>query len=65
MFQLKYGLPAGAVAAAGWLAWSGVSAHAQNRSEIEGAGRVKTVFVIAMENHSWTQPVTQHPRRSS
>src|SRR5262245_21007287 len=59
MFQLKYGLSAGAVAAAGLLAWSGVNAHAQNRSEIEGAGRVKTVFVIAMENHNWTQPATQ------
>ncbi|HKE83027.1 MAG TPA: alkaline phosphatase family protein [Vicinamibacterales bacterium] len=59
MFQLKYGLPAGAVIAAGLLAWSGVNTHAQNRSEIEGAGRVKTVFVIAMENHNWTQPTTQ------
>jgi hypothetical protein len=59
MFHLKYGLPAGAVAAAGLLAWSGVNAHAQNHSVIEGAGRVKTVFVIAMENHNWTQPVTQ------
>jgi hypothetical protein len=59
MFHLKYGLPVGLAAAAGWLAWSGVNAHAQNRSGIEGAGRVKTVFVIAMENHNWTQPATQ------
>jgi phosphatidylinositol-3-phosphatase len=59
MFHLKYGLPAGAVAAAGVLAWSGITALAQNRSVIEGAGRVKTVFLIAMENHNWTQPATQ------
>jgi len=59
MFHLKYGLPVGAVAAAGVLAWSGGTARAQNRSVIEGAGRVKTVFVIAMENHNWTQPATQ------
>ena len=59
MIDKKYGLPAGAFAAAGLLAWSGVNAHAQNRAGVEGAGRVKTVFVIAMENHNWTQPVTQ------
>ena len=59
MFSLKYGLSASAAAAAGLVAWSGVSTHAQNRSTIEGPGRVKTVFVIAMENHNWTQPATQ------
>ena len=59
MLNLKYGLSAGAAAAAGLLAWSGVNTHAQTRSAIEGAGRVKTVFVIAMENHNWTQPATQ------
>jgi hypothetical protein len=41
------------------LAWSGGTALAQNPSAIEGVGRVKTVFVIAMENHNWTQPATQ------
>jgi hypothetical protein len=59
MFSLKYGLPVGAIAAAGLVVWNGVNTHAQNRSSIEGAGRVKTVFVIAMENHNWTQPATQ------
>ena len=59
MFNLQYGLSAGAAAAAGLLAWSGVNTHAQTRSAIEGAGRVKTVFVIAMETHNWTQPATQ------
>ena len=59
MLHRKYGLPASAVAAAGLLAWSGVTGLAQNRSVIEGAGRVKTVFVIPMENHNWTQPATQ------
>ncbi len=24
------------------------------------AGQIKTVFVIALENHNWTQPVSQH-----
>jgi len=28
-------------------------------SEPNNAGRIKTVFVIAMENHNWTQPANQ------
>ncbi|HTM04592.1 MAG TPA: alkaline phosphatase family protein [Vicinamibacterales bacterium] len=60
MFHLKYGLTAGAVVATGLLAWSGVAVHAaDDNSQVEGPGRVKTVFVIAMENHNWTQPATQ------
>jgi hypothetical protein len=59
MFPLKYGLSAGAIAAAGFLAWSGATAHADNKSTVEGPGRIKTVFVIAMENHNWTQPAMQ------
>lgn len=55
MSHVNYGALASAVAVAGCLAWSGLTAHAQNPS-IEGTGRLKTVFVIAMENHNWTQP---------
>jgi hypothetical protein len=58
MFHSKYALYAGAVAAAGALAVGSLTAHAQNQSLLEGAGRIKTVFVIAMENHNWTQPDT-------
>jgi len=57
MFQLKYGLPVSAAAAAALLSW-GVTTHAEDHGD-EGKGRVKTVFVIAMENHNWTQPSTQ------
>jgi hypothetical protein len=51
----------GAAAAAVCLLWSGATTHADNsKSNVEGSGgRVKTVFVVAMENHNWTQPATQ------
>ena len=44
---------------AGALAWSGMTAHADDRQgqDDQGEGR-RTVFVIAMENHNWTQPPT-------
>ena len=43
---------------AGALAWSGMAAHADDRQgqDDQGEGRSGTVFVIAMENHNWTQP---------
>jgi len=49
-----------AVAAAGALALGGFTAHADRRDDRHGdrdEGR-RTVFVIAMENHNWTQPAT-------
>jgi hypothetical protein len=43
---------------AGALAWGGMAAHADDRrgQDDHGEGRPRTVFVIAMENHNWTQP---------
>jgi hypothetical protein len=43
---------------------SGTSKHGDddengNDRENGNAGRIKTVFVIAMENHNWTQPANQ------
>jgi hypothetical protein len=48
MLQLKSLIRLGMVAATA--AFANVSAHAQE---------IKTVFVIAMENHNWTQPANQ------
>jgi hypothetical protein len=51
----------GAVAITGVLAWGGFTAHAdRDRDRRDGddhEGRRK-VFVIAMENHNWTQPAS-------
>jgi hypothetical protein len=51
----------GAVAIAGVVAWGGFTAHAnRDRDRRDGDdhdGRRK-VFVIAMENHNWTQPAS-------
>ncbi|MGH9408579.1 MAG: alkaline phosphatase family protein, partial [Vicinamibacterales bacterium] len=37
---------------------SGFTAHAHNSRQRE-EGRLGTIFVIAMENHNWTQPAAQ------
>ena len=50
MKQLRHGLMISAFALAGALAFGGFSARAAD---------VKRVFVIAMENHNWTQPANQ------
>ena len=51
----------GAVAVAGVLAWGGFTAHADRETDRRDGddhdGRRK-VFVIAMENHNWTQPAS-------
>jgi hypothetical protein len=51
----------GALAIAGALAWGGFTAHADREKDRRGGddhdGRRK-VFVIAMENHNWTQPAS-------
>jgi hypothetical protein len=51
----------GAVAIAGVLAWGGFTAHADRENDRRDGdnhdGRRK-VFVIAMENHNWTQPAS-------
>jgi hypothetical protein len=56
MMQMRYPRYAGALAIAGALAWGGLTAHADDRTEDHGEGPKRTVFVIAMENHNWTQP---------
>jgi hypothetical protein len=59
MFQMRHQLFVGAVAIAGMLAWGGFTAHADHdrRDGDDHEGRRK-VFVIAMENHNWTQPAS-------
>jgi hypothetical protein len=64
MLQMRYQVPACALALASALAWGGFTAHADHRRddrddhhEQEGK-RGRKVFVIAMENHNWTQPAT-------
>ena len=46
------------VALAAAVALSGFTAHAQFRRRHEDS-RLGTIFVIAMENHNWTQPAAQ------
>src|SRR5580765_3088367 len=58
MANKKYQWTASVLAIAGAVAVSGFNAHAKNRRHQEG-GRLGTVFVIAMENHNWTQPADQ------
>jgi hypothetical protein len=57
---MKHQLSICALAAAGALAWGSLTAHADRREDQQDRGKnkdgVKTVFVIAMENHNWTQP---------
>jgi hypothetical protein len=58
MVQMKR-MPAGALALACTLAWSGLSAHADHKDDRDRGrevARPKRVFVIATENHNWTQP---------
>jgi hypothetical protein len=57
MFQMKYQLSAGALAVACALTGGGLTAHADHRQDDRHDQR-RTVFVIAMENHNWTQPAT-------
>ena len=49
---------ASALAVAGAVVVSGFTAHAKNRRH-HGEGRLGAIFVIAMENHNWTQPAGQ------
>jgi len=56
MFHPKFQWAMGALALAGALGCGGFPVHADDR---DGDHPVKKVFVIAMENHNWTQPSTQ------
>jgi hypothetical protein len=62
MLSVKYRLSVCGLAAATALTWGGFSARADHgKGERDPHGR--TVFVIAMENHNWTQPAaTTSPR---
>src|SRR5262249_49175071 len=62
MIQMKRQVSAGAVALLCALAWGGLTAQADrkdgkdDRDQDREVKRPKKVFVIAMENHNWTQP---------
>ncbi len=58
MFNIKMSCVVGIVAAVA-LAAGGVKAQDKKPQERGDGGRVKTVFLIAMENHNWTQPASQ------
>ena len=56
MIRMQHQILAGAAIAA-TLTCGGVSAHDNDhRRDDRRDGRLKTVFVVAMENHNWTQP---------
>jgi phosphatidylinositol-3-phosphatase len=58
MFQKKQQVVACSVAVATALALGGFTAHADQQADRDDrdGNRPKKVFVIAMENHNWTQP---------
>src|SRR5215469_8212508 len=56
MFQMRHQLSACALALACALAWGGFTAHAGPGGDDRDHHRGRKVFVIAMENHNWTQP---------
>jgi hypothetical protein len=62
MLRVNYQTSASALAIASVLAWGGLTAHADHDRDGDQNhgrdGRIKSVFVIAMENHNWTQPGT-------
>jgi phosphatidylinositol-3-phosphatase len=58
MLQVKHRWSASALTIAGALAWSGLTAHANHSKDKPDDDRARTVFVIAMENHNWTQPAS-------
>src|SRR5882757_9612579 len=64
MLQMRYQVSAGALALVSALTWGGFTAHADHRRDErddrheQHDQRGRKVFVIAMENHNWTQPAT-------
>ena len=67
MFQTKHQLSACALALASALTWGGFTAHADHgRDDRDDRHdrRARKVFVIALENHNWTQPnPTSNPQQ--
>jgi hypothetical protein len=58
MLQKKHTVPACAAAVAAILAWSGLTAQADHGRDDDHGRRDRAVFVVAMENHNWTQPAS-------
>jgi hypothetical protein len=64
MFQKRHQLSACVFALASALTWGGFTAHADHKRDDRDDRddrhdrRSRKVFVIAMENHNWTQPAT-------
>ena len=56
MLQVKRSVATGVVAVGCAVAWGGLTAHADHDRRDSDGSRIKHVFVIAMENHNWTQP---------
>ena len=61
MFQIKQPLSVCGIALVCAMTWGGLSARADHRSDgrdDRGDRRDRKVFVVAMENHNWTQPAS-------
>src|SRR5262245_55740248 len=62
MSRIAFQWSACALIVAGALAWGGRTAHAdranQQQDQNQDQDGRRTVFVIAMENHNWTQPAS-------
>ncbi len=56
MVQVRQTLLVCGLALAAVLGWSGLTAHADHGQDDRHGRRPRKVFVIAMENHNWTQP---------
>jgi len=64
MSHMKRRLSVGVLVLGAGLAARGYATHAQDRDDRDDDHRVRTVFVIAMENHNWTQPTpTSSPQQ--
>ncbi len=63
MFQMKHQVSACALAVASAVTWGSFTAHADRKDDRKDPNdrqehRARKVFVVAMENHNWTQPST-------
>ena len=61
MFQMKHQVSACALAVASAVTWGSFTAHADRKDDRKDPDdrqehRARKVFVVAMENHNWTQP---------
>jgi hypothetical protein len=56
MLQVRHSLIACGLGLATVVGWSGLTAHADHGQDSGHGRHPRKVFVIAMENHNWTQP---------